>query len=343
MIEIKNLSVKLGSFCLKEINLSINSGEFFVLLGPTGTGKTVLLESIAGLKPLTKGQIIINNKDLTDKKPEERNISICYQDLALFPHMRVKDNIKYGLRFKKNANSAKYRTNFDTIVELLKIEHILERYPVFLSGGEKQRVALARALIVAPDILLLDEPLSALDSGIKEIIEDELANLHKTLGTTIIMVTHDFREAYHLASQVGIIKDGSIIQTGSIEDVFNKPQSIFAAEFVGMKNLIKFSKLNNKQSINIPDKIAENDYVGLRPENIVLGNRKLPDDYYSFQGIISNTRNNGVFIRVDIDCKGIKLVSYITTNRYSELKLYEGKKIYFGFNSNDMCIIPPSA
>jgi ABC-type Fe3+/spermidine/putrescine transport system ATPase subunit len=339
MIKIRNMSVKLGNFSLKEIDLNIKMGEFFVLLGPTGSGKTVLLESIAGLKPVINGQIVINGRNLTGKKPEERNISICYQDLALFPHMQVKDNIKYGLRFKKDANNKTYKNNYKTIVELLRIEHILERYPVFLSGGEKQRVALARALIVPPDVLLLDEPLSALDSGIKEKIEDELANLHKTLGITVIMVTHDFREAYHLASQVGIIRDGSIIQTGPIEDVFNKPNSVFVAEFVGMKNLVKMGELNNKSSIKIPDKNSIHDYIGIRPENIILGNTQLSADYYSSAGI-SNIKNNGVFIRVDIEFNGIKLVSYVTKNRYSELKLHKGKEIYFGFNSNEVCIIP---
>ena len=339
MIEIRNMSVKLGNFSLKEINLTIKRGEFFVLLGPTGSGKTVLLESIAGLKPVIDGQIIVDNRDLTDKKPEERNISICYQDLALFPHMRVKDNIKYGMRFRKGAKTKRNKENFAAIVELLRIGHILERYPVFLSGGEKQRVALARALVVSPDVLLLDEPLSALDSSIKEKIEDELANLHRNMGITVIMVTHNFREAYHLASRVGIIKAGSIVQTGHIEEVFNKPNSLFVAEFVGMKNLIKADELNCAAKKNTGIKSIDG-YIGIRPENIILGNTQIASDYYSAVGTIINIINNGIFIRVDIDFKTIKLVAYITRNRYSELELYKGKEIYFGFNSDQVCIIP---
>lgn len=346
MIELKDLSLQLGNFCLKEINLSIDTGEFFVLLGPTGTGKTVLLESIAGLKPLSRGNIIINGKDISKHKPEERNISICYQDLALFPHMRVKDNIKYGLKFKKDRQASRLQMNFETLVELLKIEHILDRYPIYLSGGEKQRVALARALIVDPDILLLDEPLSALDAGMKESIESELKNLHKELEITTIMVTHDFREAYYLASSIGIIKDGAIMQTGSKQEVFDQPASLFVAEFVGMKNLIELSGLRADENSNsIMDKMTDNrqvrnpEYLGVRPESIIVANEKVKKEY-SFKGIIGDIRNNGIFMQIDIRSRELVFISYLTTNRFLELNLYEGKEVFFGFDSRHSCFVP---
>jgi len=341
MIEIRDLSVEFGDFSLKEINLSIDSGNFFVLLGPTGSGKTVLLESIAGLKPLQKGRIIINNRDITDINPEGRRISICYQDCALFPHMRVKDNIRYGLRFKKDRDNPKYKKNYDVLVELLEISHILNRYPVYLSGGEKQRVALARALIVDPDILLLDEPLAALDACIKETIQTELKNLHQTLKTTTIMVTHDFREAYFLANMVGIISGGSIIQTGSIKDVFERPNSTFVAEFVGMKNLINISNNQDNSGLNLPVEfrnISHTGYLGIRPENIIVSNEELAVEY-SFRGIISNVRHNGVYIQIDIDSQDLCYKCYLTPSQYFRLNLYPGKEIYFGFDSDNMCII----
>jgi ABC-type sugar transport system ATPase subunit len=344
MIELRQLSLQLGNFSLKDINLAIDSGEFFVLLGPTGTGKTVLLESIAGLKPLTKGNIIINGKDLSEKRPEERNISICYQDLALFPHMQVKDNIKYGLRFKKDGKSSRFHKNYETLVELLEIEHILERYPVYLSGGEKQRVALARALIVEPDILLLDEPLSALDAGIKETIEAELKKLHQKLKTTTIMVTHDFREAYYLASSLGIIKDGAIMQTGSKEEIFNQPVSLFVAQFVGMKNLIQLSTLRCHEFSELlgdktmSDRTEKFAYLGVRPENITIANEKVEKDY-SFKGVIKDIRNNGIFMQIDIVVKEMTFLSYLTTNHFLELNLYEGKEVFLGFDSSNSCII----
>lgn len=341
MIEIQDMSLELGGFSINNINLFIASGDFFVLLGPTGSGKTVLLESIAGLKPLKNGKIIINNRNITNQKPEERNISICYQDCALFPHMTVKDNIKYGLKFKKDRNNSKHKQNYDVLVELLKIEHILNRYPLYLSGGEKQRVALARALIVDPDVFLLDEPLSALDACIKETIQTELKNLHQMLKTTTIMVTHDFREAFYLANQVGIIKKGSIMQTGPIQEVFQKPNSTFVAEFVGMKNLMEIKKIKNNPGFNSMVKFksaGDKGYVGIRPENVIVSNEE-PAVEYSFKGIIGKISNNGVYIQVDINSQGMCFKSYLAPNQYYQLNLHEGKEIYFGFNSVHMCIV----
>ncbi len=341
MIEVKDLSLQLGEFKIKDFSLTIDMGEFFVLLGPTGSGKTVLLESIAGLKAIQAGNIYINKKEVTGKKPEERNISICYQDLALFPHMRVKDNIKYGLRFRRDTNKLKYEKNFETLIELLRINHILDRYPIFLSGGEKQRVALARALIVDPDILLLDEPLTALDSGIKATIEAELKNLHETLKITILMVTHDFKEAYYLADRVGIIKDGSIMQMGPIEKVFEQPDSIFTANFVGMKNLIKIYELKDKPVFQVLLKhVGETgaEFIGIRPENIVISN-KIIDDSCSFLGIISHIRNNGIYREIDIISHGVEFKAYLTANSYNELQLSQGKEVFFGIDASRIAVI----
>lgn len=335
MIKIENLSVKLPDFSLKNIKLSIAKGDFFVLLGPTGTGKTVLLESIAGLQNISSGHIILNKKDISKEKPEHRSISICYQDCSLFPHMRVKDNIKYGLRFKTDGRNPKYQKNFDTLVDMLKITHILNRYPTFLSGGEKQRVALARALIVNPDVLLLDEPLSALDAGIKESIQTELQKLHQTLETTTIMVTHDFREAYYLANKVGIINNGTIMQTGSIAEVFEKPRSLFVAKFVGMKNIIELEHLNSKTLIH-EDKSAY--YLGIRPENIIISNEELQTDY-SFNGYIEQIQNNGIYQEIKINSQGKLFLLYLSNNHYCTLNLYAGKNVHFGFDKQYCCYI----
>ncbi len=340
MIEVKNLFLQLGEFNIKDLSLSINTGEYFVLLGPTGSGKTVLLESIAGLKSIQAGSIYINKEEVTGKKPEDRNISICYQDLALFPHMRVKDNIKYGLRFRRDTNTLKYEKNFEILIELLRINHILDRYPVFLSGGEKQRVALARALIVDPDILLLDEPLTALDSGMKATIEEELKNIHETLKITILMVTHDFKEAYYLADRVGIIKDGSIMQIGPIEEVFEKPTSICTADFVGMKNLLKIDELKKKPVFEVLLKQIENsaEFIGIRPENIVISN-KIIDDCCSIFGRISHIRNNGIYREIDISSHGVEFKAYLTANSYNDLQLFKGKEVFFGIDISRVAII----
>ncbi|MEA3454311.1 MAG: ABC transporter ATP-binding protein, partial [Candidatus Caldatribacteriota bacterium] len=201
MIHVHNLDIKLGIFEIKNVNLRIAKGEFLVLLGPSAAGKSVILESIAGLIPISKGKIVVNNRDVTYLKPEKRNISICYQDYNLFPHLSVRDNICYGLRFKKDKHCVKYSKNFKTLIKLLELEEILGRLPLNLSGGEQQRVSLARGLIGNPDVLLLDEPLSSLDPNIKWTIQEELKTIHQTMHTTIIMVTHDFTEANYLADK----------------------------------------------------------------------------------------------------------------------------------------------
>jgi len=337
MIQLEKVEVDLGNFCLKDINLHVGAGEFFTLLGPTGTGKTVLLESIAGLKILKQGKIIINGQDVTCLKPEKRNISLCYQDCALFPHMKVEENIKYGLRFKPDGKNQKYNKNFKTLVELLRIEHILNRYPLFLSGGEKQRVALARALIVDPDILLLDEPLSALDSGIKESIEVELKNLHQALNTTIIMVTHDFREVYYLADRVSIIKDGIIQQTGTVKEVFEKPSSLFIAGFVGMKNLIKIDQLVNRTSQKITPPLHSS-IAGIRPENILLSTEPLNTDV-SFKGIIKEVFSNGVYLQITIESDNMQVTAFLTANTLSINNFAKNQSIYWGCNAEQICFI----
>lgn len=345
MIKIEGVSLEVGNFSLNDINLSLHTGEFFVLLGPTGSGKTVLLESIAGLKPLKKGRIFLNNIDITGKKPEDRNVVICYQDCALFPHMTVEKNIKYGLQFRKDRDNPRYRKNFDMLVELLKINHILQRRPLYLSGGEKQRVALARALIVDPEILLLDEPLSALDTNIKESIQRELKNLHNTLKTTTIMVTHNFTEAYYLAHRAGIIKGGNIIQTGPIDEIFEKPKSAFVAEFVGMKNIFEIrnnpgNKKFYQQMEPVLKDLPAGACFGIRPENIIINNNYLTTDY-CFQGNIEKIRKFGIYMEIDITCEDHIFKSYLTLNRYLELKLHEGKEIFFGFNAKNVNIISP--
>ena len=231
----------LGYFSHRKREPQNKKGEFLVLLGPTAAGKSVIIEAIAGLVPIQSGQIIVNNRDITKLRPEERNITICYQDYNLFPHMNVQ-TILPTVCVSKDKHNPQYRKNFKELVKLLKIESILERMPLNLSGGEQQRVSLARGLIGNPDVLLLDEPLSALDPNIKATIQEELKNIHRTLHTTIIMVTHDFIEANYLAQSVAIVHDGKIIQQGKPEEIFQSPSSVFAAQFIGVKNIFRIEE-----------------------------------------------------------------------------------------------------
>ncbi|MDD2352238.1 MAG: ATP-binding cassette domain-containing protein [Atribacterota bacterium] len=331
MIHIKNLDIKLGEFRIRNVELKVKKGEFLVLLGPTAAGKSVIIEAIAGLVPIQSGKIMLNNRDITQLKPEHRNISICYQDYNLFPHMNVRNNICYGLRFKKDRNNPQYKKNFKAMVELLKLGDILDRLPLNLSGGEQQRVSLARGLIGNPDVLLLDEPLSALDPNIKTSIQEELKNIHQTLHTTIIMVTHDFIEANYLAQRVAIVHEGEIIQQGYLEDIFQKPKSVFAARFIGVKNIFW---VKNPEELSFFG-LKEPAYIGIRPENIYVSHQPVNTDY-QFEGKVGYVQNNQIYMEIECCNSTRNYLSYLTINRFFELNLKKDMPIYFGFNKGHL-------
>ena len=210
MIRIKDLSIQLAGFSLDDINLNILDGEFFALMGPTGAGKTLLLEAIAGLIKPRRGKIEIDGKDVTYLPPEKRKIGIVYQDYALFPHLTVLENIRYGLHFHKiKKDEEKKRLNY--LADQLKIRPILERYPENLSGGEKQRVAIARALVHRPDVILADEPTGNLDPYHTIGIIDLLLKIQE-MGTTIILATHDKDVVNRLGKRVITLENGRIIR-----------------------------------------------------------------------------------------------------------------------------------
>jgi len=238
MIRIENISTDLGEFKLNDATLQIDEGEYFIILGPTGAGKTILIETIAGIYRPDHGKIFLNGADITDTLPKDRQISMVYQDYMLFPHLTVAGNIGFGLRQKKIAKS-EIIAKTDEIAELLGISHLLSRYPGTLSGGEKQRIAIARAVVTEPKVLLLDEPLSALDSRTTERLQKELARIHEITGTTTIHVTHSFGEAFALGDRIAVMCGGRIIQVGAPDDVFRRPNSEFIADFVGVENLFR--------------------------------------------------------------------------------------------------------
>jgi len=236
MIQIKNLCVDLGDFLLRDINLNVVAGEYFVILGPTAAGKTVLLESIAGLYPLKSGEIWLRGKEVTRLSPERRGISIVYQDHALFPHLSVAENITFGLKLHRHPDQELTEV-LNWLSHLLEIAHLLDRRPDTLSGGEKQKVALARALSVKPEVLLLDEPLSALDPETREGVQRELRQLHNQLKITTIHVTHDFEEAVALGDRIAVLGDGCIHQTGTPDEIFRRPNSEFVDRFAMARNI----------------------------------------------------------------------------------------------------------
>ena len=339
MIKTESLNISLPGFNLHDINLSIEEGGFFVLMGPTGAGKTVLLEALVGLVPVKSGRIIIEGNDVTRLPPEKRGVSIVYQDYALFPHLTVIENIKYGLRFHKvDRKEAKER--LDRLLHDLDIEYIEQRFPENLSGGELQRVALARALMINPRVLLLDEPLSALDPRFKEEIRSGLKRLHRASRVTFLMVTHDFVDALSLANRVAVMNEGRIAQTGSIEDIFQRPISKFVADFVGMKNLFPAIFSGSRAIIdNLKIELGRipansHGYIAIRPEDIVLSKEPFISSMRnSFKGTVSVIFDRGFYYEVHIRTEEVTFKSLITKKSLFELEIQEGVEILISFKS----------
>jgi len=311
MIRVEDLNVRLADFRLRDIHLTVEVNEFFALMGPTGAGKTVLLEAIAGLVPIKSGRIFIGDSEVTGLPPEKRGIGIVYQDHALFPHQTVLQNITYGLHFHK-AQKADAENRRERLIDLLQLSDILNRLPTHLSGGEKQRVALARALMVAPEVLLLDEPLSALDPNFREEIRDSLKDLHKSSKTTFLMVTHDFSDALFLAERAAVINQGRIEQTGKTMEVFRHPNSLFAAEFVGMKNV--FPAMFEGARAMVGDLIIElgaavegpKGYIAVRPEDVVVSRKSASTNGIApLRGNIKRVVDYGFYFNISIKTGGV--------------------------------------
>jgi len=244
MLRLENIRVQLGTFVLQDVDLHIHANEYRVLLGPTGTGKTVLLETIAGLYAPQHGRMLLNGRDITKIAPEDRHMGVVYQDYALFPHLSVSDNIAFGLKLQ-GITGNEIQTRVREMAGFLRIDHILKRRPRNLSGGESQRVALARALVLKPHVLLLDEPLSAVDRLTRDHLRGELQKIHKQLGLSVLHITHDLDEAFFLGNSITIMQQGKILQEGAPEDICRHPKTRFIAELVGNKNFLPARVLTN--------------------------------------------------------------------------------------------------
>lgn len=278
-LELKHIHKKFGKFAaLDDINLTINKGEFVCMLGPSGCGKTTLLRIIAGLEKPNAGQVFINGKDVTGFPPGKRNFGIVFQSYALFPNMTVRQNIAFGLK-KRNLSKEEINEKIKNVLEQVNLTDQIDKYPAQLSGGQQQRIALARALVVSPDFLLLDEPLSALDAKVRMKVRKEIRALQQRLGITTIMVTHDQEEALTMADQIVVMNNACIMQKGSPVEVYDKPNSPFVADFIGSINFFHADILSNA-NVTTDTLLVENltehqeNLKACRPEDIEIVQRK---------------------------------------------------------------------
>ena len=348
MLEVIDLWKRWKEFELQGISFEVESGEYFVLLGPSGAGKTLLLECIAGLHVLDKGKIIIDGKDVTFFPPEKRSVGMVFQEYALFPHMTVWENVEFGLEVRKVPLNER-RKRVKELLELLKVEQLAHRYPSTLSGGEKQRVALARALAVNPKVLLLDEPLSALDAPLRRKLRDELKRLHKVLRIPFVHVTHDQMEAYSLADKIAVINKGVILEIGSPEKIFTSPRNAFVAEFVGFENIFK-GKARREGDITVVDigsveivasEPAEGEVIAaIRPEEIVLSLKPVETSARNvIKGRITEIVPETYIVKLRVDVDGVQFTVYVTRKSFLEMKIDVGCKVSLIFKASSVRIL----
>ena len=262
LIEIRDLAKSFGNVkAVDDISLDIESGEFITLLGPSGSGKTTVLRMIAGFEDPDAGSIKLNGEDITHLPPFDRDVNTVFQDYALFPHMSVQENVEYGLRTRKVPKAERAKQALEAIASV-KLEETVNRLPHQLSGGQRQRIALARALVLRPRVLLLDEPLGALDRQLREEMQVELKKIQRDAGITFVFVTHDQEEAMRMSDRIVVFNSGRIEQVGTPEQVYEEPRSNFVAGFLGTANIF---------SVDVAQKfLGATTTVSIRPERIRL-------------------------------------------------------------------------
>ena len=281
-IEVKNLSRSYGDIdAVKDVSFTVPEKSFTVLLGPSGCGKSTILKMLSGLEQVSHGTINIGGADVTDVESSKRGVSMVFQSYALFPHLNVKENIQFGLKVRKVPAEEREKKVAEA-AQVVGLSELLDRKPANLSGGQRQRVALARSIVSDQSVCLMDEPLSNLDSKLRAEMRDEIRDLQKRLGLTVVYVTHDQVEAMSMADQIILLKLGEIVQVGAPEEIYNSPNSVFSAQFIGLPpmnilnlNEIDVSSLDSKiySAVDSNKNIKD---IGVRPEHIVFSKKGLP-------------------------------------------------------------------
>lgn len=282
---------------IDDLNLTIENGELFTLLGPSGCGKTTLLRMIAGFNSIEGGDFFFGETRINDMEPSKRNIGMVFQNYAIFPHLTVRDNVAFGLKQRKVAKE-ELETRTDEYLKLMQIDQFADRKPDQLSGGQQQRVALARALVINPDVLLMDEPLSNLDAKLRVDMRQAIRDIQRSIGITTVYVTHDQEEAMTISDHIAVMNLGEIQQVGSPKELYHKPHNEFVANFIGKTNLIdaKIIKENNKIFLQIGEyKLELQEYDHVEPQDVRVSIR--PEEFIKDEsGVIEATVDNSVYL-----------------------------------------------
>ncbi len=340
MIQIRHISKAWSSFALRDIDLGVERGEYLLILGPTGAGKTLLMETIAGHHQPDAGRIWLDGRDVTDLPPEKRGIGFLYQDCWLFPNMSVAKNICFGLRFQRMPK-AEQRHRLQELSGLLRIEHLLSRSPVHLSGGERRKVALARALAPKPNVLLLDEPLGTLDQNTRDHIGRELRELHRHMDMTTVHVTHDHGVARSLAHRIAIINEGQIAQIGEVDEVFSAPTSEFVARFLGGENILNGvaaptgDGLTNVQvgpmAVKTEARLEGPCAICIRPECISLSLDDTDAGTNRFPGVVRAIDDCGQLVKLAVEVNDIVLQASLGKQEFLHLSVNVTDLVHIAF------------
>ena len=352
-LTLENVTKQFGKkvIAVKNFNLEVQDREFLVLLGPSGCGKTTAMRMVAGLEEVTDGKIFIGDRDVTELPPRKRNISMIFQNYAVWPHMTVYENIAYALKIKRMSKTEIDKT-VKEVAGLVKIEMLLERYPAQLSGGQQQRVAVARAIAVYPDIFLMDEPLSNLDAKLRGSMRTELKAIHEKTNATTVFVTHDQSEAMSMADRIVIMKDGEVVQIGSPDDVYHSSANLFVADFIGTPptNFLDVDikvengdyhlfnphlqlKLSPETAAHIKGYNKKKLVLGIRPENIILVDKT--EAALSANCLVSEPQGSHQIIAIQLDEHIIKIVAP------AQPKIISGETVHLAFKQKTLRFFDP--
>ncbi|NBB08172.1 ABC transporter ATP-binding protein [Pseudomonas sp. SLFW] len=323
-VTVENLQKNYASTAVfSDINCVINQGEFVTLLGPSGCGKSTLLRCIAGLTSVTSGKIFLDGKNIVPVSPQKRGIGMVFQSYALFPNMNVEQNVAFGLRMQKvSAEETKQRVA--EVLKLVELNELAKRYPHQMSGGQCQRVALARSLVTRPRLLLLDEPLSALDARIRKHLREQIRAIQQELGLTTIFVTHDQEEALTMSDRIFLMNQGRIVQSGDAETLYTAPVDAFAAGFIGNYNLLEADAASRLMQRPINSRVA------IRPEAIQLSLTG------ALEGEVRSHSLLGNVIRYRVEARGVELVVDVL-NRSADDLHPNGRRVTLNIEASALC------